>query len=63
VLYVGDDFENAYLVRSRLNQPLWVRRFFFRPHGTWVVWQVGGFSKVAGIHGRVDLDVMRAPIE
>jgi lysozyme len=61
ILYVGDDFENQYHVRSRFNRPLWIRRILFRPKGPWAMWQVGGFTKVDGIDGRVDLDVMRAP--
>jgi lysozyme len=61
ILYVGDDFENRYHARSRLDRPLWVRRILFRPERPWAVWQVSGFAKVAGIDGRVDLDVTRAP--
>jgi lysozyme len=56
-LYIGKDFENRYHVRSRLDRPLWVRRVLFRPNGPWAMWQVGGFAKVDGIDGRVDLDV------
>jgi lysozyme len=61
VLYVGDDFEDRYHVRSRLDRPLWVRRIFFRPKGPWAIWQVSSFAKVDGTAGRVDLDVMRTP--
>jgi lysozyme len=64
VLYVGADFESMYPVRSSLPRPLWVRRVLRRPDDDgWVVWQVGGFAHVAGIDGRVDLDVFRTSIE
>jgi lysozyme len=60
VLYVGDDFENAYPVRSTSGRPLWVRRLILRPSVEgWAIWQVSAFAKVDGIDGRVDLDVMR----
>jgi lysozyme len=59
ILYVGDDFEDRYHVRSRLDRPLWIRRILFRPKGPWAMWQVSGFAKVDGIAGQVDLDVMQ----
>jgi lysozyme len=59
LLYIGDDFEDLYHVRSTFDRQLWVRHIFFRPHGDWKIWQVGGYAKVDGIRGRVDLDVMR----
>jgi lysozyme len=60
-LYVGDDFEERYRVRAELDRPLWHRRALFRPDVSgWVIWQVWGYARVAGIEGRVDLNVMRA---
>jgi lysozyme len=60
ILYVGDDFEDRYPVRTALGRPLWQLRFLRRPDVEgWVVWQVMGFARVGGIDGRVDLDVMR----
>lgn len=60
VLYVGDEYENRYPVRERLGRPLWRRRFLRRPNAKgWVLWQVNGYARVAGISGGVDLDVMR----
>jgi len=59
LLYVGDDFEARYHVRSRLERPVWAHRFLRRPTGQWTVWQVQGFAHVHGIHGKVDLDVIR----
>ena len=61
VLYLGDDFESLYEVREILDRPLWVRRFLFRPHDDWVIWQLHGYARVDGVAGGVDLDVMRSP--
>ena len=60
VLYVGDEFERRYPVRSRLGRPLWHRRFLLRPDvDGWTIWQLHGYAHVAGVNGKVDLDVMR----
>ena len=60
VLYVGDEFERRYPVRERLDRPLWHRRFLRRPDvAGWVIWQLHGYAKVAGIDGGVDLNIMR----
>ena len=60
LLYVGDDFEARYPVRERLNRDLWHRRFLRRPDvARWTIWQLNGYAHVAGIHGSVDLNVMR----
>jgi lysozyme len=64
LLYIGDDFESAYALRAILSRPLWVRRILRRPADPrWIVWQVGGFSRIAGIRGRVDLDVGRPELD
>jgi lysozyme len=61
ILYVGEDFEQAYPVRQELDRPLWVRRFLLRPDvDGWLIWQLHGYARVDGIDGGVDLDVMRA---
>jgi lysozyme len=61
ILYVGDDFEQAYPVRQELDRPLWLRRFLLRPDVEgWLIWQLHGYARVHGIDGGVDLDVMRA---
>ena len=60
LVYVGDDFEARYKLRSLLEHPLWLRRFLRMPSDdSWAVWQVHGFAHVNGIEGNVDLDVMR----
>lgn len=62
VLYVGDDFEDEYPVRDRLDRPLWHRRFLLRPDVEgWLIWQLHGYARVEGIDGGVDLNVMRQP--
>ena len=60
VLYVGDDFEDRYPIRSSMGRPLWHRRVLRRPDvDGWIIWQVHGYARVDGIQGRVDLNVMR----
>ena len=60
LVYLGDEFERRYPTRERLARPLWHPRFLRRPDVRgWLVWQVSGFAHVDGVHGDVDLDVMR----
>ena len=59
VLYVGHDFDHRYHVRAAENRPLWLRRLLRRPSNPWTVWQIDGFAHVHGVHGGVDLDLMR----
>ncbi len=60
VLYVGDDFENAYPLRGALARPLWHRRIFWRADvDGWWIWQFTGWGRVDGIRGGVDVNVMR----
>jgi lysozyme len=60
LLYLGDDFEAEYSIRDHVDRSLWQPSFLRRPDGdNWVIWQVSGFSRVAGVSGRVDLDVGR----
>jgi lysozyme len=60
LLYIGDDFDETYSVRTSLGRPLWHLRFLLRPDvPDWVIWQVMGYAQVEGVKGRVDLDVMR----
>lgn len=58
VLYVGDDWEDRYPVRQRLERLLWLRRFLLRPDEPWHIWQLHGYAQVDGIEGPVDLNVM-----
>ncbi len=59
VVYAGHDWDSRYPARHELGRPLWHPRFLRRPGGPWVVWQIHGFARVDGIHGRVDIDIMR----
>lgn len=60
VLYVGDDFESRYDIRDQLERPIWHRRVLLRPDvDGWWIWQVHDQASVDGIHGGVDLDIMR----
>ncbi len=59
VLYVGNDWESLYPTRSRMERPLWIRRFLVRPDDHWFIWQLHGYARVDGVQGGVDLDVMR----
>ena len=60
VLYIGDDWEQAYPTRGLGDRPLWHRRILRRPDvDGWAIWQVHGLAHVDGIEGRVDLDIVR----
>jgi lysozyme len=60
LMYLGHDFEATYRVREYVDRSLWQPNFLRRPASDdWLLWQVGGFSRVAGVPGRVDLDVGR----
>jgi lysozyme len=60
LLYVGDDFEATYRLQDHIDRSRWQQSFLRRPSGyDWAIWQVSGFSRVAGVSGRVDLDVAR----
>jgi GH25 family lysozyme M1 (1,4-beta-N-acetylmuramidase) len=63
IVYVLDDFDAAYPVRGWFNQPWWTQRFLRRPgENDWAIWQVDSVAEIAGISGKVDLDVMRNPL-
>lgn len=59
VLYVGQDWEGAYPVLDRSQRPRWLVSFVGRPDRAWTVWQFSWWGRVAGVDGRVDLDVAR----
>ena len=60
VLYVGDDFERRYPVALRPGRRIWARRMHRRPLSDgWWLWQFSGTSRVDGVHGHVDLNVMQ----
>jgi lysozyme len=57
LLYVGDDFEDHYMIRDAVQRSWWLPRFLLRPSGGWALWQASAFATVEGVDGRVDLDV------
>lgn len=60
ILYVGDDYAAAYPVPARLDRRRWHRRFLLRPAmDDWLVWQLHGYARVAGVEGQVDVNVGR----
>lgn len=58
ILYVSDDFEDAYPVVAAIERPRWRLRFLLRPDIAWRIWQVGSYADVDGISGPVGLDVL-----
>jgi len=62
VLYVGGRFDDKFGIIEAFDEPLWQRSILRRPgDDRWQFWQLSFFSHIAGIEGRVDLDVRRAP--
>jgi lysozyme len=59
VLYVGDDFEDAYPGLHSIERPRWRLGFVLRPDEAWTIWQVGSYARVHGVAGPVGLDVQR----
>lgn len=58
LLYVGDEWEARYPVLQQSARPRWVKAGT-RPGPPWAVWQLRALADVAGVTGRVDLDVGR----
>jgi lysozyme len=62
LLYVGGRFDETYGITQAVDEPVWQRSIMRRPgDDRWVFWQLTFFSHIAGIDGRVDLDVRRGP--
>ncbi len=60
VLYIGDDWQERYPVAGRDDRPRWARRMHRRPiTDDWWVWQFSGTSRVDGIAGHTDLNIMK----
>jgi lysozyme len=62
LLYLTQEFGDAYQVSARFDRPSWPRRIIFelrfgaRP---WSAWQASNFRRLDGIHGRVGWNVAR----
>lgn len=62
LLYLTEEFDQAYEVSARFARPLWLRSLVFQPDfgaRPWRLWQVSNFRRVRGIRGRVDWNVAR----
>ena len=63
LLYLTEEFDDAYAVSARIRRPLWLRSLVFEPDfgaRPWQVWQVSNFRRLDGIEGRIDWNVMRS---
>lgn len=62
VLYLTQEFDEAFGISQRFDRPLWLRsivrepRFGARP---WQIWQASNFRRLDGVDGRVDWNVRR----
>jgi len=58
VLYVTEEFHEAYMRDAPVDHPYWVRSVFHRPRygGRWTFWQYAATGRVAGVRGRIDLN-------
>ena len=62
LLYLTEEFDEAYQVSARVNRPLWLRNLVFEPRfgaRPWTLWQVSNFRRLDGIAGPVDWNVAR----
>jgi lysozyme len=62
LLYLTQEFDEAYQVSANFDRPLWLRRIILEPRfgaHPWAVWQASNFRRLDGIHGRVDWNVAR----
>lgn len=62
VLYLTEEFDDAYHVSAAIDRPLWLRSLVLEPRfgaRRWTIWQASNFRMLDGIEGRVDWNVMR----
>lgn len=59
VLYTSYDLDAAYGLSQALHRPVWIRSIDLRPGGDWRLWQASATSRVDGIAGEVDVNVLR----
>lgn len=62
LLYLTQEFDEAYAVSSNFDRPLWLRSIAFEPRfgsRPWTLWQASNFRRLDGITGRVDWNVAR----
>ena len=62
VLYLTEEFDDAYAISARFDRPLWLRSLVLEPDfgaRPWALWQASNFRRLDGIDGRVDWNVAR----
>jgi lysozyme len=63
ILYVTRDSFERVVAGEFGEYPVWIRSVFDQPaaddYGRWLIWQFSETGRIAGIHGPVDLDVLR----
>jgi len=62
LLYLTQEFDDAYQVSANFDRPLWLRRIVLEPKfgsRPWTLWQASNFRRRDGINGRVDWNVAR----
>ena len=59
LVYARSSWTRTYPLPSGPGRPRWRTSFFVAPEHDWAVWQVHYFAHVDGVHGRVDLDIVR----
>ena len=65
IFYSNADFYRAHL-GSLVQYPMWIADYSGDPQDLgrlWTFWQYSDSGRVAGIHGNVDLDVFRGPVD
>ena len=63
VLYLTEEFDDAYAISASFDRPLWLRSIGREPgfgSRDWTIWQASNFRQLDGIEGRVDWNAMRA---
>lgn len=60
LLYLTQEFDEAYQISARTDRPLWLRSIVIKPTfgaRPWAIWQVSQFRNIDGIQGGVDWNV------
>lgn len=62
ILYLTEEFDEAFEISRRFPRNLWLRSLMRRPDfgaRPWTVWQVHNYRRVRGVEGPIDWDVAR----
>lgn len=66
VLYLTQEFDEAYGVTKNFDRALWLRSLVLEPDfgaRPWTIWQTSNFRRLDGIEGRVDWNVMQGALK